>query len=222
MTEPPKPPIAATRPHSFTAHNVKIDDPWAWLKDPGYPDVTDKDVLAYLAEENAYFEAVMAPHKALSDSLFQEMRGRIKEDESTVPQKDGDWIYWTDYETGGEYPRHWRRHVNGGEDQLILNEPALAEGKEYFRLGAASVSPDGRWLAYAVDDNGSERFEVRVKDLENGELLADTIPGMLSELVWTADSKGFLYGVANEQWRTDNARWHKLGESVADDIELFR
>jgi len=222
MTETPKPPVAATRPHSFTAHNVQIDDPWAWLKDPGYPEVTDGQVLAYLEEENAYFEAVMAPHKKLSERLFQEMRGRIKEDESTVPQKDGDWVYWTDYETGGEYPRHWRRHVDGGEDQLILNEPALAEGKEYFRLGAASVSPDGRWLAYAVDDNGSERFEVRVKDLESGELLADIIPGMLSEIVWTADSKGFLYGVANEQWRTDNARWHKLGEPVADDVELFR
>ncbi len=222
MTETPKPPIAATRPHSFTAHNVKIDDPWAWLKDPAYPQVTDKDVLAYLAEENAYFEAVMAPHKKLSETLFKEMRARIKEDESTVPQRDGDWIYWTDYETGGEYPRWWRKPAAGGADQLILDEPALAEGKEYFRLGAISASPDGRWLAFAVDDNGSERFEVRVKDLESGELLPDMIPGMLSEIVWTADSKGFLYGVANEQWRTDNARWHKLGEPIADDVELFR
>ncbi|RYD57233.1 MAG: S9 family peptidase [Sphingomonadales bacterium] len=222
MTDTPKPPIAATRPHSFSAHNVQIDDPWAWLKDPGYPEITDKDVLAYLEEENAYFEAVMAPHKALSERLFTEMRGRIKEDESTVPQKDGDWLYWTDYETGGEYPRHWRRHVDGGEDQLILDEPTLAQGKEYFRLGAAVVSPDGRWLAYAVDDNGSERFEVRVKDLESGDLLADVIPGMLSEIVWTADSKGFLYGLANEQWRTDNARWHKLGEPIESDVELFR
>lgn len=222
MTETPKPPIAAARPHSFTAHNVQIDDPWAWLKDPGYPEVTDPDVLAYLAEENTYFEAVMAPHKQLSETLFQEMRARIKEDESTVPQRDGDWIYWTDYETGGEYPRWWRKPVAGGAEQLILDEPALAAGKEYFRLGAISASPDGRWLAYAVDDNGSERFEVRVKDLESGELLPDTIPGMLSEIVWTADSKGFLYGVANEQWRTDNARWHKLGEPIEQDVELFR
>ncbi|WBY06752.1 S9 family peptidase [Sphingomonas sp. 7/4-4] len=222
MTDLPKPPVAATRPHSFSIHGVTIDDPWAWLKDPGYPEVTDKDVLAYLEEENAYFEKVIAPLKPLSERLFKEMRGRIKEDESTVPQKDGDWLYWTDFETGGEYPRWWRKPVSGGEDQLILDEPALAAGKEYFRLGAFSVSPDGRWLAYAVDDNGSERFEVRVKDLESGELLPDTIPGMLSEIVWTADSKGFLYGVANENWRTDNARWHKLGEPVERDVELFK
>jgi len=217
-----KPPVAATRPHSFTAHGVTIEDPWAWIKDPGYPEVTDKDVLAYLEEENRFFEGVMAPLKPLSDTLFKEMRGRIKEDESTVPQRDGDWIYWTDYETGGEYPRWWRKPVTGGEDQLILDEPALAAGKEYFRLGAISASPDGRWLAYAIDDNGSERFEVRVKDLASGELLPDTIPGMLSEIVWTSDSRGFLYGVANENWRTDNARWHKLGEPVESDLEIFK
>lgn len=222
MTDLPKPPVAATRPHSFTRHGITIEDPWAWLKDPAYPDVKDKDVLAYLEAENAYFEAAIAPMKPLSERLFKEMRGRIKEDESTVPQKDGDWLYWTDYETGGEYPRWWRKPVAGGADQLILDEPALAAGKEYFRLGALSVSPDGRLLAYAVDDNGSERFEVRVKDLETGELLPDTIPGMLSEIVWTADSKGFLYGLANENWRTDNARWHKLGEPVEKDVELYR
>jgi len=222
MTDLPKPPVAATRPHSFTTHGVTIEDPWAWLKDPAYPTVTDKDVLAYLEEENAYFLKVMEPLKPLSETLFKEMRGRIKEDESSVPQKDGDWLYWTDYETGGEYPRWWRKPVTGGADVMILDEPALAAGKEYFRLGAFSVSPDGKLLAYAVDDNGSERFEVRVKDLESGELLADTIPGMLSEIVWTSDSKGFLYGLTNENWRTDNARWHKLGEPIEQDIELFK
>jgi oligopeptidase B len=219
MTQPP---IAATRPHSFTTHGVTIEDPWNWIRDPGYPDVQDKDVLSYLAAENAYFESVMAPLKPLAATLFTEMRARIKEDESSVPQKDGDWLYWTKFEIGGEYGKWWRRHVNGGEDQLLLDEPALAEGKEYFRLGAFSISPDARLLAYAIDDNGSERFEARIKDLETGELLPDVIPGVLSELVWTADSKGFLYGLANEQWRTDNARWHKLGEPIDADIELYK
>ncbi len=221
MTDAPTPPVAATRPHSFTRHGFTIDDPWAWIRDPGYPNVTDKDVLAYLAEENSYYEAVMGPHKPLADTLFAEMRGRIKEDESTVPQRDGDWVYWTDFEMGGQYRRWWRKPAAGGPDQLILNEPALAEGKEYFNLGAFSASDDGRWLAYAVDDNGSERFEVRIKDLESGELLPDTIPGVLSELVWTADSKGFLYALVNDNWRTDRIRWHKLGEPVESDVELY-
>ncbi len=226
LTPPPTPPVAATRPHRFTVHGVTIEDPWAWLKDPDYPEVNDPDILAYLDAENAYFEGVMAPHKALTDRLYAEMKGRIKEDDSSTPQKDGDWLYWTSFETGGEYRKWWRRPVaakdDGSEDVLILDEPALAEGKEYFRLGAFAVSNDGRLLAYAIDDNGSERFEVRVKDLTTGAPLPDVIPGMLSEIVWTADDKGFLYGLANEQWRTDNARLHWLGADPASDVELFR
>jgi oligopeptidase B len=218
----PTPPIAATRPHEFTTHGVTISDPWAWLKDPNYPTVTDKDVLAYLEEENAYFEAQMAPHKLLTDRLYEEMKGRIKEDDSSVPQKDGDWLYWTAFETGGQYRKWWRKPVAGGDDVLILDEPALAEGKEYFRLGAFSVSNDGKLLAYAIDDNGSERFTIRVKNLGTGEHLPDTIPGMLSEIVWIADDSAFLYGLANEQWRTDNARLHKLGTPIDSDIELFK
>ncbi len=221
MTDSPTPPVAATRPHSFTTHGITIEDPWAWLKDPGYPNVTDKDVLAYLEAENAYFEAQMAPHKPLTDRLYEEMKGRIKEDDSSVPQKDGDWLYWTAFETGGQYRKWWRKPVAGGEDQLILDEPALAEGREYFRLGAFSVSNDGKLLAYAIDDNGSERFTIRVKDLASGEHLPDTIPGMLSEIVWTADDSAFLYGLANEQWRTDNARLHRLGTDPAEDVELY-
>ncbi|TPG40505.1 S9 family peptidase [Sphingomonas koreensis] len=221
MTDFPKPPVAPTRPHSFTAHGHTIDDPWAWLKDPNYPDVTDTDVLAYLEAENAYFEAVMAPHRPLVDRLYEEMKGRIKEDESSVPQKDGDWLYWTAFETGGQYRKWWRKPATGGDDQLLLDEPALAEGKEYFRLGAFSVSNDGRLLAYAIDDNGSERFTIRIKNLETGEHLPEVIPGMLSEIVWTADDSAFLYGLANAQWRTDNARLHRIGTAVADDVELY-
>ena len=223
MTKSPiSPPVAETRPHSFTAHGVTIHDPYAWLKDPNYPQVDDKDVLAYLEAENAYFEGVMAPLKGLTDRLYAEMKARIKEDDASVPQKDGDWLYWTSFETGGEYRKWWRKPVAGGADDLILDETALAVGHEYFRLGAFSVSNDGRLLAYAIDDTGSERFEVRVKDLTSGEHLPDVIPGMLSELVWTADDKGFLYGLANEQWRTDNARLHWLGTDPKTDVELFK
>jgi oligopeptidase B len=215
------PPVADRRPHRFTTHGITIEDPYAWLKDPSYPEVTDPDVLAYLAAENAYFEHVMAPHQPLVDRLYEEMKARIKEDESSVPQKDGDWLYWTAYETGGQYRKWWRKPVAGGPDELLLDEPALAEGKEYFRLGAFAISNDGRHLAYAIDDSGAERFEVRVKNLATGEHLPEVIPGMLSDIVWTSDDAGFLYGLANEQWRTDNARFHRLGTPVSDDVELF-
>ncbi len=222
MTITTPPPRAERRQHSFTAHGQTIDDAYAWLKDPGYPEVTDPDVLAYLEAENAYFEGVMAPLKPLTDRLYEEMKGRIKEDESSVPQKDGDWLYWAAFETGGQYRKWWRKPVGGGADELLLDEPMLAAGKEYFRLGALSVSNDGTLLAYAIDDNGSERFEVRVKVIATGEHLPEIIPGMLSEIVWAADDSGFLYGLANDQWRTDNARFHRLGTPITDDIELFK
>ncbi|MDD3798555.1 MAG: S9 family peptidase [Novosphingobium sp.] len=226
MTEiPASPPVAEKREHTAEYHGIRIEDPYAWLRDPGYPTVDDKDVLAYLEAENAWFEARMAPRKDRIEALFKEMRGRIKEADKSVPQKDGDYFYWIEYEEGAEYKKWWRRPVgapdDGSADHLILDEVALAQGKDYFRLGALSVSQDGKLLAYAVDDNGSERFTARIKDLATGTLLPDEIPGTLSSLVWVAGDTGLIYSLANEQWRTDNARLHWLGKPVAQDVELY-
>nr|WP_232491646.1 S9 family peptidase [Novosphingobium kaempferiae] len=215
------PPQAAKKPHSFTHHGVTVSDDYAWLRDPGYPEVKDKEVLDHLEAENRWFESKMDQHKGRIDDLFKEMRGRIKEADSSVPQKDGDWLYWIEFEEGAEYKKWWRKPVAGGEPELILDEVALAEGKEYFRLGAISTTTDGKLLAYAVDDNGSERFTARIKNLETGELLPDEIPGTLSSLVWVAKDKGLVYSLANEQWRTDNARLHWLGQPVEQDVELY-
>ncbi|GAM03892.1 oligopeptidase B [Novosphingobium sp. MBES04] len=214
-------PVAAKKPHSFTHHGITVQDDYAWLRDPGYPEVTDAEVLAHLEAENRWFEARMAPHQARIDALFKEMRARIKEADTSVPQKDGDYLYWIEFEDGAEYKKWWRKPVSGGADELILDEVALAEGKEYFRLGALSVSANGKLLAYSVDDNGSERFTVRIKDLATGELLADEIPGTLSALVWVAKDTGLVYSLANEQWRTDNARLHWLGTPLSDDVEIY-
>ncbi|MCT2399245.1 S9 family peptidase [Novosphingobium mangrovi (ex Huang et al. 2023)] len=219
------PPQAAKKPHSFTHHGITVADDYAWLRDPGYPTVTDKEVLAHLEAENRWFEARMAPYRERIDALFKEMRARIKEADKSAPQKDGDWLYWIEFEEGAEYKKWWRRPVgaadDGSADELILDEVALAEGKDYFRLGAISVSGSGKLLAYAVDDNGSERFTARVKNLETGEMLPDEIPGTLSSLVWVAGDKGLVYSLANEQWRTDNARLHWLGEPLEKDVELY-
>ncbi|MET1756075.1 S9 family peptidase [Novosphingobium sp. RD2P27] len=215
------PPRAAKKPQISTHHGIEVGDDYGWLRDPGYPEVSDKEVLAHLEAENAWFESRMEPHKPLVDKLFKEMRARIKEADKSVPQKDGDWYYWIEFEEGAEYKKWWRRPVVGGADELILDEVALADGKEYFRLGAISVSKSGRLLAYSVDDNGSERFTARVKDLTTGELLPDEIPGTLSSLVWVAEDTGLVYSLANEQWRTDNARLHKLGTPTTEDVELY-
>jgi oligopeptidase B len=216
-----KPPVAAKRPSSVTHHGITVADDYAWLRDKSYPVVDDPDVLAHLEAENAWFAAAMAGQKVRIDALFTEMRARIKEADRSVPQKDGDWLYWIEFEEGAEYKKWWRKPVAGGPDELILDEVALAEGCEYFRLGAISVSNDGTRLAYSIDDNGSERFTARVKVIATGAHLPDEIPGTLSSLIWVAGDTGLVYSLANEQWRTDNARLHWLGTPLSDDVELY-
>ncbi len=216
------PPVAEKRSHSATHHGITIEDPYHWMKDQSYPVIDDADVLAHLEAENAYFEAAMEPHRPLVKTLFEELKGRVKQDDSSVPQKDGDYLYWTAVVEGKEYRQWWRRPVAGGADQLMLDENELAEGKDYFRLGSISVSEDGTKLAYSYDDNGSERFTARIKDLGTGELLPDVIPETLSSLLWVAGDTALVYGKANANWRVDNARLHRLGTDVADDVELYR
>ncbi|MFZ5744683.1 MAG: S9 family peptidase [Pseudomonadota bacterium] len=218
LTTPPK---AVKKPHSVTHHGITVTDDYAWLRDPGYPEVKDAEVLAHLQAENAWFESRMAGQQDRIDALFKEMRARIKEADKSVPQKDGDYLYWIEFEEGAEYKKWWRKPVAGGPDELILDEVALAEGHEYFRLGAIAVSNDGKLLAWSVDDNGSERFTARIKVIATGEVLPDEIPGTLSSLVWVGQDKGLVYSLANEQWRTDNARLHWLGQPISSDVELY-
>lgn len=219
------PPVAARIPHSFSHHGLTVSDDYAWLRDPGYPEVKDKAILEHLNAENAWFEARMGERKPVIDALFKEMRARIKEADKSVPQKDGDFLYWIEFEEGAEYKKWWRRPVgapdDGSVDELILDEVALAEGKDYFRLGAIAVSKDGTKLAWSVDDNGSERFTARIKVIATGEVLADEIPGTLSGLIWVKDDTGLVYSLANENWRTDNARLHWIGQPLENDVELY-
>lgn len=220
-----QPPVAEKKPHSISHHGVTITDDYAWLRDPGYPEVKDPEILAHLEAENAWFQAHMAPRQPLIDQLFAEMRGRIKEADKSVPQKDGNWVYWIEYEEGAEYKKWWRRPIdaadNGSADELLLDEVALAQGHDYFRLGAISVSNDGRMLAWSVDDNGSERFTARIKVIASGEILPDEIPGTNSGLIWVKGDTGLVYSLANENWRTDNVRLHWLGQPLEQDVELY-
>ena len=222
VTQPTSPPTAEKREHSYSHHGITISDPYHWLKDQSYPTIDDEDVLDHLKAENAWFEARMKPQQELVDSLFEEMKARIKEDDSTVPQRRGDYLYWSEFEEGAEYRKYYRRPVSGGSPDLILDENLLADGLEYFRLGAFSVSQNGRYLAYSADTNGSERFTARIKDLETGELLPDEIPGTLSGLVWVKNDTALVYGTADENWRVHDATMHVLGTPVSKDVELYR
>ena len=220
-TELPAPPKAQQRPHSYERHGYRIEDPYFWMKDQGYPKIDDEEVLSYLKAENAYFEAAMKPHAALVETLFQEMKGRVKEDESSVPVKEGDWLYWWAFKPGAQYRTWYRKPVKGGADQVILDEPAEAAGKEYFRLGAMETSPDGKLAAILVDDNGSERFKLRIRDLATGKDLETVSEVGIGSPVWTADGKGVIFTEVNENWRSYRARLHWLGQPPAEAKTLY-
>lgn len=206
------PPIAPVRPRRFEHHGIVVEDPYAWLKDPGYPQVTDEEILGHLKAENAWFEASMAPLKPLVDTLFEEMKGRLKEDDASVPQKDGGFLYWWAFDKGAQYRKWWRRAVEGGADELLLDEPALAEGKDYFRLGSLAVSPDGKLLAYMVDDDGSERFKLRIRDLATATDIETVTNAAIGQAVWTEGGRAVAWAEVNENWRPFRIRLHRLGE----------
>ena len=215
------PPIAARKPHMNEAHGVKWEDEWHWIRDQNYPNVQDEDVLEYLKAENAYFEAAMAPHKELTDQLFEEMKGRIKEDDSTVPIKDGDWLYWSEFKQGTQYRDWYRKPAEGGDGALIYSENAEAEGKEYYRLGAFTVSPDGKLLATLVDDDGSERFKLVIRDLATGKNVETVTKVGIGNPVWTSDSKGIVFTEVNDQWRSYRAQYHRVGDDPAKAVTLY-
>jgi oligopeptidase B len=239
MTHTIKPPVAAKLAHNYTRHGITISDDYHWLKDQGYPKVDDKAVLDHLNAENAYFEAQMKPRAALVESIFQEMKGRLKEDESSVPQKDGNYLYWRKFEKGAQYKRWMRKrlavnrkvidilgnerswNIPEGPDEVMLDEAKLAEGKEYFRLGAITISDDEQLLAYATDTDGSERFTIRFRNLSTGKELRDTIPGTNGSILFSKDGNHLLYTPVNENWRTEKVMLHRLGSAAKADQMLY-
>ena len=223
------PPVAGHRTHSVTYHGVTIEDPWHWLRDPKYPTVEDADVLAYLAAENEYFEAWLSPHQELTNTIFEEIKARQQPDLSSVPWKRGGWYYQWSYQEGSQY-RVWRRWLDDGpnareappaDSQTVLDEPALAEGSNYFRLGSFSVSNCGSLLAYSADTDGSERFRMVVKDLDTGEMRGDEIEGTIGNAVWAADDSSFFYTLVDENWRPWQVRRHVLGQQVQQDSIIY-
>ncbi len=229
MSDLPTPPAAGKRTHSFTYHGITIEDPWRWLRDPNYPTVDDPDVLAYLTAENDYFDAMMSPHRDLTDAIFEEIKGREQPDLSSVPSKNNEWYYQWRFEDGSQY-RVWLRWPADGPNareaptadaQTILDEPALAEDSEYFSLGSMSVSNSGSLLAYSADTDGSERFKMAVKDLDTGEILKDEVENTIGSAVWAADDTAFLYTVVDENWRPWQVRLHVIGEPAQQDTVVY-
>ncbi|MDZ7748731.1 MAG: S9 family peptidase [Halofilum sp. (in: g-proteobacteria)] len=215
MTDP-EPPIAPTEPVESEHHGERRVDPYAWLRADNWreamadPAQLPAPVRDYLEAENAYAAAALAPARALRERLFAELKGRIREDDSSVPLPHGPWAYYLRYrehgEDSGQHPLVCRcpRDGGAGDEQVLLDGDALAAGHAYFRLVAAAHGPDHRRLACAFDYSGAETCSVRVLDLDDGAWLGVAIEQAQGDLAWSADGRHLFYTVLDDEHRP---RW---------------
>ena len=221
------PPIAAKKPAKSVHHGIEKIDDYAWLRADNWqavmrdPSVLAADIRQYLEAENAYQGALMADTEELQKQLIGEMRGRIKEDDSSVPMKDGPYAYGVRYRQGGEHPIYIRVPADGGEETVLLDGDEQAGDRSHFRIGAADHSPDHRLLAWSYDDTGSELYKVHFRDLDTGGDLADEIAETGGGGVFSKDSRSFVYTKLDENHRPSKLFLHRIGDGQDEDILLM-
>ena len=186
----PAPPVAETRDYEVAApHGATRNDEYYWLRDDTRENA---EMLAYLAAENTYADAVLAPLAERQQALYDELIGRLKQDDASVPSRYKDYWYYTRYETGSEYPIHARRKGSmDAPEEILLDVTALAGDSAYYNIGNWEVSPDQRLLAYFEDSVGRRQYTLRVKDLTTGELLPTEISGLSPSVAWVGNDKLF-------------------------------
>ncbi len=211
------PPIAAPEPRTTNLHGTELQDSYAWLREKGAPRVT-----AYLEAENAYTAASMAGTEALQDQLYAEILSHIQEDDSSVPYRDGDWVYVTRTEKGQQYARFCRRAADAEEaaEQVILDVNELARGQAFMAVGSSAVSPDGRLLAFTTDNTGFRQYTLHIKDLRTGELLPDTAE-RVGSLAWAADSRTLFYATEDEQTKREDRLFRRTVGTTGPGAEVF-
>ena len=218
------PPVAAKKPHTVASPNGDRNDDYYWLRDDTRK---NPEMLAYLNAENAWFERYSAHYKGLEDKLFAEIKGRIKEDDASVPYRKRDWWYYTRYEEGKEYPIYARK--KGGatfpasaSEAIMLDVNQLAAGHDFYQVGGMDVSPGQDLVAYAEDTSGRRQYTVRVKNLATGETYADAIPNTSGSIAWARDEKTLFY-VENDPvtLRSHKVKRHVLGSDAASDVTVY-
>ena len=211
------PPVARVERRVQTHHGETRIDEYFWLRDR-----SDPEVIAYLEAENRYTGAVMRHTEALQEQLYQEMRGRIKETDLSVPERVDDYFYYTRTEAGGQYPIFCRRHGSlDAPEEVLLDQNPLAADHAYFKIGVSKVSPDHGLLAYSVDTTGAEEFTLYVKDLTTGVLLAESIGNTSAGVTWANDSRTLFYTSLDHARRPCRLYRHTVGTSPTTDILAY-
>lgn len=214
LSLPPSPP---KKKHETVVHGVTLRDDYFWMKDRGSPEVLD-----YLNAENAYLEAVLKPTEEIQRKLYEEMVGRIKETDLSVPVRRGDYFYYSRTEKGWQYPLYARKYRSlDAAEEVLLDLNALAGDSAYFSLGSFSVSPDHKRLVYSTDHTGNEEYTLYVKDLILGEILKDVIPATAPGVVWAEDNQTLFYTMLDEMKRPYKLFRHRLGTAASEDALVY-
>ena len=218
--EVPQPPVAKRIPHAMTHHGHTRDDAYYWLRD----DAREKtEILQYLRDENAYTDAVLKPTEALQQELFEEIKGRIKKDDASVPYLLNGYWYYTRYEKGKEYPIHCRKAGSlDANESIVLDVNQHAKGHSYYSARGLKVSEDKRLLAFGEDTLSRRIYTLRFKDLETGDMLVDRVEGTAGSYAWAGDNKTIFYVKRDEKTLRAYQLWrHTLGTDASQDTLVF-
>lgn len=223
----PAAPVAEKKPVTDTRHGISRTDDYAWFRADNWqamfkdPTLLDPAIRSHLEAENTYMEAALSDTKPLQEKLFEEMKGRIKQDDSSVPMKDGPYAYGTLFVTGGEQPHYFRTPRDGGDKQVLLDGDKEAEGKDYFRLAGIDNSSDHTHGIWGYDDKGSEYFTLRVRNLATSEDLDDVIENTGGGGAWAPDGKSFFYTLQDENHRPSKVFHHIIGQPQSTDRLVY-
>lgn len=212
------PPVAPAIPNTTRHHDDTLTDNYHWLRDHGWPKVTDEKVIGYLNEENAYYHRIMDPLQANEDALYHEILGKIQLADTSVPVKRDNYFYYTRTEKDSNHGIICRKKDSlAAPEEVLLNIDELSKQFKYFNSDETSISPDHSKLVYSYDISGAERFEAVVKDLHKGSLLPEKVPNVLGKIIWHKNNRGFFYAKLNDNWRTDRIYYHELNTDPKKD-----
>ncbi len=225
----PKPPSVAQKPHASTHHGITNEDPYQWLRADNWqevmtdPETLDSEIRNYLEAENAFTQTALQDTTDLQTTLFKELKGRIKQDDSTVPQPDGNWDYYVSYVKDGQHPLYCRKPKGSSQDgpqdeYILLDGNQLSEGKPYFEFGGISHSPDHKQLAWSVDEKGSEYYTLYIRDIATGKDLSTTIEKTTGNVCWGNDANTLYYVLRDENHRPAFVHRHILGQEGPDEL----
>lgn len=221
------PPIAKCKAEILEIHGISRTDQYSWIRAENWqevmrnPEVLDVEIRDYLEAENDYQDQQMADTKPLQDSLFQEMKGRIKEDDSSVPMKDGPWAYGVSFVTGGEHAKFIRERPSGEDHSVLLDGDIEAKGHSYFRVGGVNHSPDHETIAWSYDDNGSEYYTIRFRDTSSGKDTERQITESNGGGVWTKNNDGLLYCKLDDNHRPSKMYLHHVNDDAREDHLIY-